>query len=411
MDLTVIIFILVYVAMAFGTFPGIKIDRTGASVAGALAMIGFGIISPKLSWDAIDYSAIGLLFGLMVVSASFTVSGFYHQAAQKVASLNISPPKLLAVFIIVGALLASVLTNDIVVVAMTPLLVSVTLSRGLNPIPFLLGFCFAANNGAAGSLIGSPKNMVVAQGLDLSFIGILNITAIPVLFSVPIVWCVITLLYRNRWYLSEDKKSLMPNADPSVIEFNWWETIKAATVLLAVILAFLFSELPRELVALSAACFLLLNRKIASSDMLKHVDGDLILLMMGLFIINTAFSNTGIPQEVLHYLLGKGIDLNSPITLFLVTIVMSIFVGTTPTVILLIQFVYPHGNVDLLGAALILGACFAGNIFIFGSIAGIIAVEQSSVHGIKISFLEFTKSGGIISIICIFIAVVWLSIY
>lgn len=76
MDLTVIIFILVYVAMAFGTFPGIKIDRTGASVAGALAMIGFGIISPKLSWDAIDYSAIGLLFGLMVVSASFTVSGF-----------------------------------------------------------------------------------------------------------------------------------------------------------------------------------------------------------------------------------------------------------------------------------------------------------------------------------------------
>ncbi|MEX6397723.1 SLC13 family permease [Providencia hangzhouensis] len=185
----------------------------------------------------------------------------------------------MAVFIIVGALLASVLTNDIVVVAMTPLLVSVTLSRGLNPIPFLLGFCFAANNGAAAFLIGSPKNMVVAQGLDLSFIGILNITAIPVLFSVPIVWCVITLLYRNRWYLSEDKKSLMPNVEPSIIEFNWWETIEAATVLFIVILAFLFSDFPRELVALSAACFLLLNRKIASSDMLKHVNGDLILLM------------------------------------------------------------------------------------------------------------------------------------
>lgn len=357
MVLTVIIFILVYIAMAFGTFPGIKIDRTGASVAGALAMIGFGIISPKLSWDAIDYSAIGLLFGLMVLSASFTVSGFYHQAAQKVASLNISPPKLMA-----------------------------------------------------GSLIGSPKNMVIAQGLDLSFLGILNITAIPVLFSIPIAWCVITLFYRNRWYLSDDKKSFISGSESPVIDFNRWETIKAATILFVVIFTFLFSDLPRELVALSAACFLLLNRKIASSDMLKHVDGDLILLMMGLFIINAAFSNTGIPQEVLHYLLGKGIDLNSPITLFLVTIVMSIFVGTIPTVILLIQFVYPHGNVDLLGAALILGACFAGNIFIFGSVAGMIAVEQSSAHGVKISFLEFTKSGGIISIICISIAVVWLYI-
>ncbi len=55
----------------------------------------------------------------------------------------------MAVFIIVGALLASVLTNDIVVVAMTPLLVS-SLSVGLTH-SILLGFCFAANNGAAGS--------------------------------------------------------------------------------------------------------------------------------------------------------------------------------------------------------------------------------------------------------------------
>jgi Na+/H+ antiporter NhaD/arsenite permease-like protein len=29
------------------------------------------------------------------------------------------------------------LTNDVVVVAMTPLLVSITLARGLNPAPFL----------------------------------------------------------------------------------------------------------------------------------------------------------------------------------------------------------------------------------------------------------------------------------
>lgn len=142
MDSIIIIFVLVYIAMAFGTFPGIKIDRTGAAVAGALAMIGFGFITPRASWDAIDYQAVGLLFGLMVVSASFTVSGFYHKVANEMAILKISPPKLLLVFIIVGAVLASILTNDVVVVAMTPLLISITLARGLKPNSIFIGFLF-----------------------------------------------------------------------------------------------------------------------------------------------------------------------------------------------------------------------------------------------------------------------------
>lgn len=405
MELTLIIFVLVYIAMAFGTFPGIKVDRTGAAVVGALAMIGLGSITPKLAWDAINYQTVWLLFGLMVVSASFTVSGFYHKTARKIANLNISPPKLLAVFIIVAAGLASVLTNDVVVVAMTPLLVSITLARGLNPIPFLLGFCFAANNGAAGSLIGSPKNMITAQGLDLSFMGILHITALPVLASLPIVWCVISYLYRHKWYIPEEKKMAIPQSDHTIFPYNQWETMKAAVVIAIIMVAFLFTDLPRELVALSAASFLLLNRRIASSDMLKQVDGDLLLLIMGLFIINAAFANTGVPQEILNDLLHHGINLSSPIILFLLTSIMSLFIGTTPTVMLLIQFIHPDGNADPLGAALILGACFSSNIFIFGSIAGIIAVEQSAAHGVKISFWEFTKSGSIISGFCMLLAI------
>ena len=119
-------------------------------------------------------------------------------------------------------------------------------------------------------------------------------------------------------------------------------------------------------------------------------------------------AKTGVPQDILHYLLNKGIDLSSPITLFLVSSIMSIFIGTTPTVMLLIQFVSLDGNADPLGAALIFGACFSSNIFVFGSLAGIIAVDQSAQHGIKISFLEFTKSGGIIALICMSIAAGWI---
>ena len=163
-------------------------------------MMAAGRIGPQAAWDAIDYRTVGMLFGLMVVSAAFVVSGFYAWVARRVASLQVAPPVLLALLVVaVAGCLSAVLTNDVVVVAMTPLLVSITLARGLNPVPFLLAFCFAANTGSAGTIIGSPQNMIAAQGLGLSFTGFLRVAALPALVSLPIVWAIMALLYRGRW--------------------------------------------------------------------------------------------------------------------------------------------------------------------------------------------------------------------
>ncbi|HHR5839586.1 TPA: SLC13 family permease [Providencia alcalifaciens] len=407
MTLTIIIFVLVYVAMAFGKLPGFKVDRTGAAVIGALAMMAIDSITPPHAWNAIDYRTIGMLFGLMVVSASFVVSGFYNWTADRVAMLKVSAPTLLAVLIVVGGLLSALLTNDVVVVAMTPLLVSITLSRGLNPIPFLLGFCFAANNGATGSLIGSPQNMIAAQGLDISFVGLLQSSAIPALLSLPLTWLVLVWLYRNRWYLAKE-----PNNTPKTVSppppLDTWETAKAGVITLAVIVAFVVSDIPKELIALTAAGFLLLNRSIASSDMLKLVDGNLLLLIMGLFVVNAAFAGTGLPQQMLNDLRAHGVELNNPLILFLVTGVLSTIVGNNPSVMLLVPFLTPDGNADALGAALVLGSGFSSNLFVFGSLAGIIVVEQAAAYGVKISFAEFAKSGGIVAVLCMLLATAWI---
>lgn len=408
MTLTIIVFLLVYVAMGFGKLPGFKVDRTGAAVIGALAMMAIGSITPPHAWNAIDYRTIGMLFGLMVVSASFVVSGFYSWTANRVAMLKVSPPTLLAVLIGVGGVLSALLTNDVVVVAMTPLLVSISLSRGLNPIPFLLGFCFAANNGAAGSLIGSPQNMIAAQGLDISFVGLLEASAIPALLSLPITWCILVWLYRHRWYIAKDE---MQTISPTTLEtLNVWETTKAGIITFAVIIAFIASDIPRELIALTAAGFLLLNRSIASSDMLKLVDGNLLLLIMGLFVVNAAFASTGIPQELLNDLRAHGVDLNNPLALFLVTGVLSTIVGNNPSVMLLVPFLTPDGNADSLGAALVLGSGFSSNLLVFGSLAGIIVVEQAAAYGVKISFSEFAKSGGVIAALCMILAAIWIAL-
>jgi Na+/H+ antiporter NhaD/arsenite permease-like protein len=409
MDVILLVFLLVYVALAFGHLPGFKVDRTGAAVVGALAMVSFGKIGPQAAWQAIDYRTVGLLFGLMVVSAAFIVSGFYAWTAGRVATLDVRPPALLAILVIVGGLLSSILTNDVVVVAMTPLLVSITLSRGLNPIPFLLAFCFAANTGSAGTIIGSPQNMIAAQGLGLSFTGFIRVAALPALASLPIVWAIVALLYRNNWHLKAPRAPT-PVTTATPVAVDHWETGKAALVTIAVIVAFVVSDWPRELIALMAAGFLLINRRIASTDMMKHVDGNLLLLLMGLFVVNAALADTQMPQRLLADMRATGIDLHEPLTLFLVISVLSNVVGNNPAVMLLAPYLGTATDADALGAALALGTGFSSNLIIFGSLAGIIVVEEAARRGVTISFGEFARAGVPVALACMAVAAAWIAV-
>ncbi len=408
MSLTIAVFLLVYLAMGLGHLPGFKVDRTGAAIVGAMILMASGRIAPAAAWQAIDYRTVGMLFGLMVVSAAFVVSGFYAWAAERVGSLEVTPPALLAILIGVAGGLSALLTNDVVVVAMTPLLVSITLSRGLNPVPFLLAFCFAANTGSAGTIIGSPQNMIAAQGLGISFNGFLRVAALPALLSLPIVWGVIALIYRGRWRLAPAPGAAAAAAPRAAV--NRVETAKAAAVTLGVVAAFVLTDWPRELIALGGASLLLVNRTIASGDLLRHVDGDLLLMLMGLFIVNAALAATGLPQALLADLRGSGVDLQDPLWLLGVVSVLSNVVGNNPAVMLLTPFLERGANADALGAALALGTGFSSNLIVFGSLAGIIVVEQSARQGVKISFGEFARAGVPVALACLALAAVWIAL-
>lgn len=408
MNMTLIIFLLVYLAMGLGKLPGLKVDRTGAAIVGALAMLAVGSISAQASWNAIDYKTIGLLFGLMVVSGAFAVSGFYAWTANKVATLQISPSKLLAVFIVVSGLLSSILTNDVVVVAMTPLLVSITLARGLNPIPFLLGFCFAANTGSVGTLIGSPQNMIAAQALNVSFIDLLKVAGIPALLSLPIVWAVLNHLFKDKWTIEKTTKTNLAKPTLAQPKLDILETVKALIVTVTIVVLFIIDIWPQELIALTAAGILLLNRKVASSDVLKEVDGNLLLLIMGLFVVNAAMSTTGLPQTLLTDLKHMGLDLNQPLSLFFTSAALSNIVGNNPTVMLLVPYLDVGANVNALCAALVLGTGFSSNMVIFGSLAGIVVVEQSKACGVEISFMDYAKAGIPVALICVVLSAFWI---
>ena len=121
---TVVVFALVYLAMALGSVPGFKVDRAGAALIGALVLQVADVDRREGRLGAVDYQTMALMFGLMVVSAQFTMSGFYTAVTARLAAVRATPEALLAVIVVAVGALSAFLTNNVVAVAMAPLLVN-----------------------------------------------------------------------------------------------------------------------------------------------------------------------------------------------------------------------------------------------------------------------------------------------
>ena len=73
-----IILVLVYGGVAIGRIPGLRLDRAGIAFLGGAAMIAFGGVSLDEAFRAVDWDAIALLLGMMIVVAHLKVSGAFR---------------------------------------------------------------------------------------------------------------------------------------------------------------------------------------------------------------------------------------------------------------------------------------------------------------------------------------------
>jgi Na+/H+ antiporter NhaD/arsenite permease-like protein len=399
MDSTVlIVFTIVYAGMFLGEIPGLALDRTGIALLGAIAFLATGSISPQDAWDAVDASTMALLLGLMVISAQLRLGGFYAWITRRLAEFQVQPEALLGLLIIIAGALSAVLANDIVCLAMTPVLIEGCARRSLHPLPFLLALACASNIGSAATLIGNPQNMLIGQALDLSFSGYLLDAAVPVLAGLLIVWLVICSRYRHAWR----RVTPVPKIHTSAV--NYWQTGKGLFVLCCVIMTFLVFSIPREIVALAAAAILLTSRRMATRSMLGLVDWQLLVLFSGLFIVNKVLATSGALNYFMDHLAAWGIHINEPAWLFGLTLVLSNLVSNVPAVMLLL----PAATFPAAGTILALVSTFAGNLFIVGSIANIIVVEQARSLQVKISWKDHARIGIPVTMLSLACAGAWL---
>ena len=138
------------------------------------------------------------------------------------------------------------------------------------------------------------------------------------------------------------------------------------------------------------------------------VDWHLITLFCALFIIIHGVSQSGYLDNVMNRLSTMGMDLHHLPVLTGVSAMLSNFFSNVPAVMVLIRFLDPLDQVQWYTLAA--SSTFAGNLFLLGSIANLIVVEQASNYGIKIKFLEHAIVGIPVTLASLVLLLAWLSI-
>lgn len=392
-----IIFLLVYIGMILGNWPGLAIDRTGIALLGAITFILLQDLSLTQTIEYIDLSTIAILFSFMIISAQFYFSGFYTYIANRIIKWKLSPSQLLFVVIFISAALSAVLLNDIICLALTPLVIHGCSHKKLNPLPYLIGLCCASNIGSSLTLIGNPQNILIGQVLTLPFAQYMKYSIVPSFLGVLATWAIIHWRTKGCWHVPETHTKIQS------IPFLKWQSIKGLALISLVLILFIFFNIPRDHISLIAAGLLLLSRRMTSHTMLNFIDWQLLVLFIGLFIVNKAFLSTYPLDSVLTALQNHNIHLDSPFWVFIFSIILSNVVSNVPAVMLLLPFIHSPLN----GSLLAISSTLAGNLFIIGSIANIIVISQASAHGVKISWKKHLIVGLPLSMITLGITALW----
>ncbi len=257
------------------------------------------------------------------------------------AALPLGPAGLLAALGGVAGALSAVFSNDVICLAMTPVVARLCLRRGLDPVVFLVALACAANIGSAATLIGNPQNMLIGSVLQLQFGAYLRQALPPVALA---------------------------------------------------------------LAALVGAGVLLLSRRFHSSEVMRFVDWELLILFMGLFVVNHAFEATGLAAQAVTWLAGRGVHLADPGVLMVAGVALSDLVSNVPAVMLLL----PHLPSADAGILLALVSTLAGNLLRVGSIANLIVADLAREAGITIDWRAHAAIGVPVTLLTLAIAWGWL---
>ena len=386
-----VIFALTYLAVAAGRLPLLSVDRPAAALLGAVLMVAARVLTPAQAGAAVNGDTIGLLLGMMILSAYLGEAGFFAAASALVLRSVSGPRTLLWAIVFTVGVLSALLVNDAVCLMVTPLVLRVVDEARLPALPYLLALAFGANAGSAATLTGNPQNMIVGTLSGITYARFAAALAVPALAALACVGLVLHLIFRRHL---RRPVSRAPRPHPAVDR----KLLAKALLATAVAIAGFLAGFPLSWTALFSAALLMAVAGRAPREALSRVDWPLLVFFAGLFVVVAGVSRVGVAarmHETIAPWLGATPD-RQAVVFSLFTVAGSQLVSNVPFVILAAEWIPKLADPRLLWLSTALAATLAGNLTVIGSVANVIVLELAGSRA-RIGFWGFLKVGAAVT--------------
>ncbi len=393
------VFIASYVVFALGKFPGLKIDRPGAAIIGAVLMFTTGAVRAGNALYLIHFGTIVLLFSMMVIVAYLHLAGFFDWITDLVVT-RLKPHHLLPTVIFLSGLLSAFFVNDIICLVMVPFVLQAARQMGVKPIPYLLAVATASNIGSTATITGNPQNILIGSFSGIHYRDFLWQLGPVALAGLFLDWLVLWWFYfRGRVH------DVRPEAGADAVQIDHAALLKAGLVAALVLAGFLAGFSP-PLVAAVGAAIMLITRTRDPHLVYEEVDWGLLVFFVGLFLIVGGGENAGLTGHLLG--IGERFNLQHLGVFTLVTAILSNLVSNVPAVMLLKSLVTQFADPHSAWLTLAMASTLAGNLTITGSVANIIVVERARKEA-AITFFDYFRIGLPVTLLTVLFGWLWLT--
>lgn len=393
------IFLASYLVFALGKFPGLKIDRPGAAIIGAVAMVAGRILQPGAALRFIDFSTLVLLFSMMLIVGSLRLADFFEWNAEAVLR-KLHPSHLLPAVIAVTGVLSAFFVNDIVCLVMVPFVLTLTRRMKLPALPFLLAVATASNIGSVATITGNPQNMLIGSYSGIRYRDFLLHLGPVAVIGLVLDWAILHFVYFRNATTDASAEQQIPLPPLDLTKLT-----KPVLVAGGVVVGF-FAGVPPAMMAAIGAAVLLISRTREPRKLYAEVDWGLLVFFVGLFLIVGGAETAGIVSKLLR--IAQHWDLQR-VGVFTTTVaVLSNAVSNVPAVILLKSLIPGFSNPQQAWLVLAMASTLAGNLTITGSVANIIVIETARPE-VEVSFWDYFRVGFPITVTTLLVGCLWIT--
>lgn len=394
MNLSLLILLAVFLAIAFRKIGGIPIKIWQAMTTGACLVLATGQISLQAALQAIDLDVMVFLWGMFVVGEAFILSGYLSWVAYRVLNRVGSAEGLVAAILLGGGVGSAILMNDTLAIVGTPLALQLAREHRIDPRLLLITLAVAITTGSVMSPIGNPQNLLIAiQGpVPAPFVTFLQFLAVPTLLNLALAFLVLRLLLPQSFHSEVLSHSVVSLQDPQLARLSQW----SVTIILGLIglkMAGVAWGWPLDIrlsgIAVAAALPILLFSS-HRLTLLRRVDWPTLVFFSAMFVLMASVWHTGLLQE---WTTRLHLNLQNIPSVVGLSVLLSQLISNVPLVALYLPLLGEgHSSLGTL-MALAAGSTIAGNLFILGAASNVIIIQRAEQEGCSLTFWEFARIG------------------